>query len=135
MRDDVSERCSAPAGYPLHAPEAYFPYFRKHGVTTIVRLNKKIYDGKRFTNAGFDHCDLFFIDGSTPNDTILRRFLHLCENAQGAVAVHCKGSLQSVLRPQPALILKDSFVYRNIMKQKRAMHRSTFSLPIPISEV
>ncbi|XP_008404590.1 dual specificity protein phosphatase CDC14AB isoform X2 [Poecilia reticulata] len=80
-------------GYPLHAPEAYFPYFRKHGVTTIVRLNKKIYDGKRFTNAGFDHCDLFFIDGSTPNDTILRRFLHLCENAQGAVAVHCKAGL------------------------------------------
>ncbi|MEQ2299048.1 Dual specificity protein phosphatase cdc14ab, partial [Ameca splendens] len=80
-------------GYPLHAPEAYFPYFRKHGVTTIIRLNKKIYDGKRFTNAGFDHCDLFFIDGSTPNDIIVRRFLHICENAQGAVAVHCKAGL------------------------------------------
>ncbi|XP_054899907.1 dual specificity protein phosphatase CDC14AB isoform X4 [Poeciliopsis prolifica] len=80
-------------GYPLHAPEAYFPYFRKHGVTTIIRLNKKIYDGKRFTNAGFDHYDLFFIDGSTPNDTIVRRFLHVCETAQGAVAVHCKAGL------------------------------------------
>lgn len=80
-------------GYPLHAPEAYFPYFRKHGVTTIVRLNKKIYDGQRFTNAGFDHYDLFFVDGSTPNDTILRRFLHVCESAQGAVAVHCKAGL------------------------------------------
>ncbi|XP_032427390.1 dual specificity protein phosphatase CDC14AB-like isoform X2 [Xiphophorus hellerii] len=80
-------------GYPLHAPEAYFPYFRKYGVTTIIRLNKKIYDGKRFTNAGFDHYDLFFIDGSTPNDTIVRRFLHVCENAQGAVAVHCKAGL------------------------------------------
>ncbi|KAM4739136.1 dual specificity protein phosphatase CDC14AB isoform 2-T2 [Anableps anableps] len=80
-------------GYPLHAPEAYFPYFRKHDVTTIIRLNKKIYDGKRFTNAGFDHYDLFFIDGSTPNDIIIRRFLHVCENAQGAVAVHCKAGL------------------------------------------
>ncbi|XP_047231101.1 dual specificity protein phosphatase CDC14AB isoform X2 [Girardinichthys multiradiatus] len=80
-------------GYPLHAPEAYFPYFRKHDVTTIIRLNKKIYDGKRFTNAGFDHYDLFFIDGSTPNDIIVRRFLHICETAQGAVAVHCKAGL------------------------------------------
>ncbi|XP_062251731.1 dual specificity protein phosphatase CDC14AB isoform X1 [Platichthys flesus] len=80
-------------GYPLHAPEAYFPYFRKHNVSTIVRLNKKIYDSKRFTNAGFDHHDLFFMDGSTPSDTITRRFLHICESTDGAVAVHCKAGL------------------------------------------
>ncbi|XP_023810211.1 dual specificity protein phosphatase CDC14A isoform X4 [Oryzias latipes] len=80
-------------GYPLHAPEAYFPYFRKHNVTTIIRLNKKIYDAKRFTDAGFDHYDLFFVDGSTPNDIIVRRFLHICESTQGAVAVHCKAGL------------------------------------------
>ncbi|KAM6921671.1 dual specificity protein phosphatase CDC14AB [Xenentodon cancila] len=80
-------------GYPLHAPEAYFPYFRKHNVTTIIRLNKKIYDAKRFTDAGFDHYDLFFVDGSTPNDIIIRRFLHICESTEGAVAVHCKAGL------------------------------------------
>ncbi|XP_035996678.1 dual specificity protein phosphatase CDC14AB isoform X1 [Fundulus heteroclitus] len=80
-------------GYPLHAPEAYFPYFRKQNVTTIVRLNKKIYDGRRFTNAGFDHYDLFFVDGSTPADVIVQRFLHVCEAARGAVAVHCKAGL------------------------------------------
>ncbi|XP_039623231.1 dual specificity protein phosphatase CDC14AB isoform X2 [Polypterus senegalus] len=80
-------------GYPLHAPEAYFPYFRKHNVTTVIRLNKKIYDAKRFTDAGFEHCDLFFVDGSTPSDTIMRRFLHICENTDGAVAVHCKAGL------------------------------------------
>ncbi|XP_059425339.1 dual specificity protein phosphatase CDC14AB isoform X3 [Carassius carassius] len=80
-------------GYPLHAPEAYFPYFRKHNVTTIVRLNKKIYDAKRFTDASFDHYDLFFVDGSTPSDVITRRFLHVCESTDGAVAVHCKAGL------------------------------------------
>ncbi|XP_016295891.1 dual specificity protein phosphatase CDC14A-like isoform X3 [Sinocyclocheilus anshuiensis] len=80
-------------GYPLHAPEAYFPYFRKHDVTTIVRLNKNIYDAKRFTDAGFDHYDLFFVDGSTPSDVITRRFLHVCESTDGAVAVHCKAGL------------------------------------------
>ncbi|XP_074490480.1 dual specificity protein phosphatase CDC14AB isoform X2 [Sebastes fasciatus] len=80
-------------GYPLHAPEAYFPYFRKHNVTTVIRLNKKIYDSKRFTDAGFDHYDLFFLDGSTPSDIITRRFLHICERTDGAVAVHCKAGL------------------------------------------
>ncbi|CAH1775565.1 unnamed protein product [Owenia fusiformis] len=80
-------------GYPLHAPEAYFPYFRKHNVTTIVRLNKKLYDARRFTDAGFDHQDLFFIDGSTPSDNIVRQFLEISEHAEGGIAVHCKAGL------------------------------------------
>uniref|UniRef100_A0A7N4PL30 Dual specificity protein phosphatase CDC14A n=1 Tax=Sarcophilus harrisii TaxID=9305 RepID=A0A7N4PL30_SARHA len=80
-------------GYPLHAPEAYFPYFKKNNVTTIIRLNKKIYEAKRFTDAGFEHYDLFFIDGSTPSDNIVRRFLNICENTEGAIAVHCKAGL------------------------------------------
>lgn len=78
-------------GYPLHAPEAYFTYFRKRNVTTIVRLNKKIYDAKRFTDANFEHYDLFFSDGSTPSDAITLKFLTIVEQAKGAVAVHCKG--------------------------------------------
>uniref|UniRef100_A0A3Q3NEA6 protein-tyrosine-phosphatase n=1 Tax=Mastacembelus armatus TaxID=205130 RepID=A0A3Q3NEA6_9TELE len=80
-------------GYPLHAPEAYIPYFRKHNITTIIRLNKKIYDARRFTDSGFEHHDLFFVDGSTPNDSIVRKFLNICENAEGAIAVHCKAGL------------------------------------------
>ncbi|KAI3372747.1 hypothetical protein L3Q82_023209, partial [Scortum barcoo] len=80
-------------GYPLHAPEAYIPYFRKHNITTIIRLNKKMYDARRFTESGFEHQDLFFVDGSTPNDSIVRKFLNICENAEGAIAVHCKAGL------------------------------------------
>ncbi|KFQ51969.1 Dual specificity protein phosphatase CDC14A, partial [Nestor notabilis] len=80
-------------GYPLHAPEAYFPYFKKHNVTSIIRLNKKIYEAKRFTDAGFEHYDLFFTDGSTPSDSIVQRFLNICENADGAIGVHCKAGL------------------------------------------
>ncbi|XP_034035162.1 dual specificity protein phosphatase CDC14AB isoform X2 [Thalassophryne amazonica] len=80
-------------GYPLHAPEAYFPYFRKNNVTTIIRLNKKIYDAKRFSDGGFVHYDLFFLDGSTPGDFITQRFLLICESTDGAVAVHCKAGL------------------------------------------
>jgi cell division cycle 14 len=59
-------------GYPLHAPEFYFPYFRAYKVSTIVRLNKRMYDGQRFIDGGFDHRDLFFLDGSTPSDSILK---------------------------------------------------------------
>ncbi|XP_054466635.1 dual specificity protein phosphatase CDC14B isoform X1 [Anoplopoma fimbria] len=80
-------------GYPLHAPEAYIPYFRNHNITTVIRLNKKMYDAKRFTESGFEHHDLFFVDGSTPNDSIVRKFLNICENAEGAIAVHCKAGL------------------------------------------
>ncbi|XP_043371122.1 dual specificity protein phosphatase CDC14B isoform X4 [Dermochelys coriacea] len=80
-------------GYPHHAPEAYFPYFRRHKVTTIIRLNKRMYDAKRFSDAGFEHYDLFFADGSIPSDTIVKTFLNICENAEGVIAVHCKAGL------------------------------------------
>ncbi|XP_033341407.2 cell division cycle protein 14 isoform X5 [Megalopta genalis] len=80
-------------GYPHHAPESYFKYFRRNNVSTIIRLNKKIYDASSFTNAGFEHKDLFFVDGSTPTDSIMRQFLKIAENASGAVAVHCKAGL------------------------------------------
>ena len=76
-----------------HTPESYFSYFRRYNVTTIVRLNKRIYDASRFTRAGFQHRDLFFTDGSTPSDLIMERFMELSEQTSGAVAVHCKGAL------------------------------------------
>lgn len=58
-----------------------------------------MYSGDRFRQAGFDHFDLFFTDGSTPNNSILQRFLEICESAKGVIAVHCKGicSLQQVM--------------------------------------
>ncbi|VDP87602.1 unnamed protein product [Echinostoma caproni] len=54
---------------------------------------KKIYDAKRFTDVGFAHYDLFFTDGSCPSDTIMKRFLQICEQSVGAIAVHCKAGL------------------------------------------
>lgn len=78
-------------GYPCHAPETYFNYFRQNNVSTIIRLNLKLYNATRFLNAGFDHKELFFTDGSKPSDPILKNFLQICESASGAIAVHCKG--------------------------------------------
>ncbi|KAM4876559.1 dual specificity protein phosphatase CDC14B isoform 4-T4 [Thomomys bottae] len=80
-------------GYHQHSPETYIPYFKRHNITTIIRLNKKMYDAKRFMDAGFDHHDLFFADGTTPTDDIVSEFLDICESAQGGIAVHCKAGL------------------------------------------
>ncbi|CAH0403552.1 unnamed protein product [Chilo suppressalis] len=80
-------------GYPLHSPEHYHQYFRTHNVTTIVRLNKKSYDARQFTSHGFEHRELFFVDGSVPSELIVNRFIRISEIAKGAVAVHCKAGL------------------------------------------
>lgn len=80
-------------GYPLHSPEHYHDYFKRNNVTTIVRLNKKSYDARQFSSHGFEHRELFFVDGSVPSDAIVARFIRICEAAPGAVAVHCKAGL------------------------------------------
>ena len=81
-------------------------------MTTIVRLNKKIYDAKRFTDAGFEHFDLFFNDGSTPSDAITLKFLSIAEQAKGAVAVHCKGMTRTKTNPhRPARSIVLSCLY------------------------
>ncbi|CAH1153653.1 unnamed protein product [Phaedon cochleariae] len=79
--------------FHIQKPETYFAYFRRHKVSTIVRLNKKAYDSNKFVQAGFEHKDLYFVDGGTPSDRILDQFITLSENAKGAVAVHCKAGL------------------------------------------
>lgn len=88
----LDERLAIASGY--HPPSFYISYFLKHGVKTVIRLNSPhTYDAKVFRYAGIDHYDLFFPDGSTPPKHILLKFLNLAENAQGAIAVHCKAGL------------------------------------------
>lgn len=80
-------------GYPLLAPEDYFDYFKKGGITDIIRLNNPLYDKDRFVNAGFTHHDLFFVDGSIPPPAILKKFMGIAEKAKGGIAIHCKAGL------------------------------------------
>lgn len=80
-------------GVSSNNAEVYFSYFRNHNITTIVRLNAPQYPAKRFTDAGFEHYDLIYPDGTSPPMAILHRFLRICENSRGAVAVHCKAGL------------------------------------------
>jgi cell division cycle 14 len=86
-------RESHPGGYHTLCPDDYVPYFKRRNVGLVVRLNKKYYDAKKFTNHGIKHVELYFLDGSNPPDSILTKFISLSEETPGAVAVHCKAGL------------------------------------------
>eukprot|EP01017_Pseudomicrothorax_dubius_P038142 TRINITY_DN5679_c0_g1_i1.p1 TRINITY_DN5679_c0_g1~~TRINITY_DN5679_c0_g1_i1.p1 ORF type:complete len:278 (+),score=39.85 TRINITY_DN5679_c0_g1_i1:360-1193(+) len=74
-------------------PEDYVHLFRRWNVKLVVRLNKSNYDPSRFTKHGIRHLDLYFPDGSCPDQQIVAQFLRECENEPGAIAVHCKAGL------------------------------------------
>lgn len=80
-------------GVKTNTPETYYEYFRANNVTGIVRFNNKVYDRKKFVDAGFNHYDLYFADGGNPTDAILKKFLEIAESEKGALAVHCKAGL------------------------------------------
>jgi cell division cycle 14 len=86
-------RDSTSYGYTTLVPEDYVPYFKKNNVQHVIRLNKKYYDASRFTNQGIGHTEIYFLDGSTPSDHLLQKFIKVCESVPGAVAVHCKAGL------------------------------------------
>ena len=73
-----------------NTPETYYDYFRANNITGVVRFNNKVYDRKKFLDAGFNHYDLYFADGGNPTDAILKKFLDIAESEKGALAVHCK---------------------------------------------
>jgi cell division cycle 14 len=52
----------------------------------LIRLNKKEYDRNLFVQAGFSHYDLYFLDGSVPPESILKRFLDIAESEEGVIA-------------------------------------------------
>jgi cell division cycle 14 len=81
-----------------HHPSKYVDIFKNINVTKVIRLNEEKYDKKHFRNRGISHEDLFFVDGSTPPDKIVRDFFDVVERHfenpnHGAVAIHCKAGL------------------------------------------
>jgi protein-tyrosine phosphatase len=74
-------------------PEDYIPILKRFNVTAVVRLNKKVYDRKKFLDAGIKHYDMYFIDGGNPTDAIIQQYLEVVENERGAIGIHCKAGL------------------------------------------
>ena len=57
-------------------------YFRSHRISLVIRLNNPLYDKALFEDAGINHVDLYFDDGSNPSDEIVRSFI---SHADGAI--------------------------------------------------
>ena len=71
-------------------------YFQDKNVSLVVRLNNPLYDRSVFVDAGIEHADMYFDDGSNPSDDIVREFIARADAAirnGGRVAVHCKAGL------------------------------------------
>jgi len=89
------ERHVSPEGYCTLSPADYIPYFQQKNVGLVVRLNKKFYNEQDFVDAGIDHLEAFFLDGSCPSLEILHGVIDAFEQVpEGkAFAVHCKAGL------------------------------------------
>ena len=68
-------------------------FLKDRNIMTIIRLNNNVYEKQDFIDAGIEHIELYFPDGSTPPDGILKRFLDIVESREGCIAVHCKAGL------------------------------------------
>jgi len=69
--------------YPANTVDGIVKYFKENGVTCVVRLNNKLYDNRKFLEAGINHYEFYFPDGTIPPDNILFRFFDLCETSPG----------------------------------------------------
>lgn len=78
-------------GYTSCTPEHYIAAFKRWGIKLVVRLNKKQYDAKKFTDRGIRHADLFFLDGTCPS-----RYVYLFQLATG---VRCNVQLGTPRTP------------------------------------
>eukprot|EP00531_Pseudo-nitzschia_arenysensis_P018411 CAMPEP_0116155114 /NCGR_PEP_ID=MMETSP0329-20121206/22138_1 /TAXON_ID=697910 /ORGANISM="Pseudo-nitzschia arenysensis, Strain B593" /LENGTH=607 /DNA_ID=CAMNT_0003652133 /DNA_START=409 /DNA_END=2230 /DNA_ORIENTATION=- len=85
----------SPEGYCTLAPGDYIPYFQRKQIGLVVRLNQKNYDEQQFIDAGIDHVEEFYTDGSCPHMSILQRVVASFEKVphHKGFAVHCKAGL------------------------------------------
>ncbi|KAJ3061836.1 Dual specificity protein phosphatase cdc14a [Rhizoclosmatium hyalinum] len=68
---------------PAYRMDDLIRLLKERGTTTVVRLNNKTYEKRKFCEAGLEHVELYFPDGTTPPEGILKRFLDLCESTSG----------------------------------------------------
>lgn len=80
-------------GYPSSTPEDFVSYFKSAGIKSVYRLNKPLYDSRRFSDNGVRVVDLYFVDGSCPPKSVIDKFLSTVEAESGPVAIHCKAGL------------------------------------------
>ncbi|EKX35466.1 hypothetical protein GUITHDRAFT_45586, partial [Guillardia theta CCMP2712] len=76
------------------SPSKCVEAFKAKGVTAVVRLNEpETYDPAEFEKEGIRHYDLQFEDCTAPPRAIVEKFLKICKDEKGSVAVHCRAGL------------------------------------------
>ncbi|CDH12276.1 probable Tyrosine-protein phosphatase CDC14 [Zygosaccharomyces bailii ISA1307] len=71
-------------------------FFSNNQVQLVVRLNSHLYNKKHFEDAGIQHLDMIFEDGTCPDMSIVQNFIGAAETVikgGGKIAVHCKAGL------------------------------------------
>lgn len=81
-----------PGGWRVATPNDIVPTFKELGITHIIRLCQKFYNESIFIKAGFNHTELYFLDGSNPPLAIREKFLQIAEG-DDVIALHCKAGL------------------------------------------
>ncbi|KAF3927392.1 hypothetical protein ABW21_db0205422 [Orbilia brochopaga] len=71
-------------------------YFYTEDVGVVVRLNSHLYPAEYFNKMGITHLDMIFDDGTCPSDSMIRKFINVCNKTianRKKIAVHCKAGL------------------------------------------
>ena len=69
--------------YSVYRINELVKWFKERKIHKIIRLNNKLYDRTKFEQAGVDHVEMYFPDGTTPPEGILLKFLEICETHPG----------------------------------------------------
>lgn len=77
----------------FNTPESVLQTLNSMRVRTILRLNDPLYDRHVFIRGGIEHFDLFFEDGSVPDQTLIDKFVKLIKTVNLPLALHCKAGL------------------------------------------
>ena len=85
IKNTMSKTSQGKSLYSAYRKGNLIKWMLENNIKTIIRLNNKTYEKKEFVDAGIEHIELYFPDGSTPPEIILKRFLEICETRPGKI--------------------------------------------------
>lgn len=67
---------------------------KKEGVSLIIRTSKNVYNFKQYEKSGIICVDLYFPENENPSIEIIKKFLFIVENYNGAFAIQSRTGLR-----------------------------------------
>ena len=72
--------------------DQFIEVFKDLQITAIIRLNSATYNPSKFIDSGLNHYDLYYHDGSVPDESLIDAFFNISEK-EGPIAIHCQAGL------------------------------------------